>query len=198
MAALERVRVGWSGFPGGPGVSTFYFINAATAMVPLKTLCDQMRSKLPSTVTLIIEPAGDVIESTTGQITGGWTATAQAASVGSVAGPYAGPAGFAMTWLSSAFFSGRRLKGRTYWVPATNALFDSDGSLNSVAYGEIAGAAANFVAASGTNFVVWQRPRLARAATATRPAVTARGGGYANVTSSRVTDKVAVLRSRRD
>lgn len=198
MAALERVRVAWTGFAGQPGVSTYYFISAAAAMVPLKTLCDQMRSKLPTGVTLIIDPAGDVIESTTGQITGAWNGTAQAASVGEVAGSYAAPAGFAMTWLTSGFFSGRRLKGRTYWVPAAGALFDNDGSLNSIAFSEIAAAAAGFVTASGTNFVVHQRPRAARAATPTSPAIIARGGGFANVTGSRVTDKVAVLRSRRD
>lgn len=198
MTSLERVRVGWSGFAGGPGVTTFYFLSAATAMAPLKTLCDQMRSKLPSNVTLMIEPTGDIIESTTGQITGSWNAAPQLPSIGNVGGAYAGPAGFAMTWLTAAFLSGRRLKGRTYWVPGTSALFSDDGSLNSIAYGEISDAAANFVLASGSNFMIWQRPRLARAATATRPAVAARAGGFGTVSGSRVTDKVAVLRSRRD
>lgn len=198
MASLERVRVGWSGFAGGPGVNTYYFISAATAMAPLKLMCDQMRSKLPSNVTLVIEPQGDIIESTTGQITGSWSATAQAASVGSVGGSYAGPAGIAMTWLTATFLSGRRLKGRTYWVPCTSALYDSDGTLNSIAYSEILESASTFVTSSGSNFIIWQRPRLARAATATLPALAARGGGFGTVSGARVTDKVAVLRSRRD
>src|SRR5674476_946106 len=110
---------------------------------------------------------------------------------------YAAPVGMCVDWNTGVVMDLHRLRGRTFVVPCSGAQFDVDGSPLSTAVSGLQSAGDALIAADG-NLMVWHRPRAAKAADGSRPAVTARAGGYANVTTAHVPDKAVVLRSRRD
>lgn len=199
MTALRRVRSVFSGFPGGPGISTHYFLDTDTAVEGLRVMWEALNDVLPTDVTIQVENVGDEIESTTGELLGTWPASDVVLPVsGDGVGVYAAPVGSVIDWLTDTVLDGHRVRGRTFVVPLVGSAFEANGSINSTALGQITTAASNFQAGQISSFVIWHRPRAARAADGSRPAVTARVGGHALVTSVRVPDKAAVLRSRRD
>lgn len=198
MARIERIRVALTGFAGAPGVSTFYAINAASMISPLNTFYSLLAGALPNDVTATVQNTGDVIEATTGALVDTWTGPVQPPTVGANAGTFASPSGATVSWLTPAIMDGHRLKGRTFLVPLGGNSYDTDGSLDFGVMGSIGQRAAELVAASASNFVVWHRPFAGRAATPTSPARPAFSGAFAFVTGYVVPEKVAVLRSRRD
>jgi len=198
MATLDRIRVAMAGFPGAPGVMTFYASDALTFVDPLHAWLIAIATAMPTDVQLTIESQGDVIEDQTGTINGTWTTTVGATVPGLSTGSYAAPCGYVAEWLTSGFFSGRRLRGRTFVVPLGGASYFTDGTILDGSLADFRAAAATLVTSTAGNFRIWQRPRKARPADGTHPAVTARVGGSGAVSSSRIPDKVAVLRSRRD
>jgi hypothetical protein len=198
MTALNRVRVALTGFPGGPGVLTLACLDATTIRGPLHTYLAAIAEAMPSDVSMLIEAVGDAFESTTGEITGEWTDAALAAVVGTYSGSHVGPAGVLVKWRTDTFFSGRRLRGHTFFVPSAGSMFGTDGQMTDEWHTAWTTRSATFQAAAAANLCIWQRPRLAVPADGSRPAIEARGGGHAVVTSSSVSTKAAVLRSRRD
>lgn len=197
MAQIDRIRVALTGFPGGPGVCTFYAKNATTMGTPLQNLWGVLLLRMPVNVSLQVASAGDRIDDTTGALVGSWSIAPQVGLVGAAAGVYAGPVGLALSWLTSTVADGKRIRGRTFAVPMAQNVYSTNGSAEDSNLAAIRTACADFVTATAANFVVWHRPRLARAADGSRPAVTARPGSSADVTSSIVVDRIAVLRSRR-
>ena len=83
-------------------------------------------------------------------------------------------------------------------MPLESDNFAINGSLQGLKAASLAAAAAQLVIEQNASFVVWHRPRKAKAATLTRPALTAHVGSNALVTGSSVPTLAAVLRSRRD
>jgi len=204
VTSLDRVRVAWTGtFTGQPGVSTFYFLDAVPNLTHLKDLYGLIAASIPNDVTIAVEGSGETIESTTGEAVGSWSGTAPASLNGGSGAAYSAPVGAIFQWLTGTYFSGRQLKGRTYVVPLASTAFNLDGSLDSGFLATARGAATSQLAAFAGNLVVWQRPRPATPAWTdkygrTHPAISARGGGHAVVTSGTVPSFAAVLRSRRD
>ena len=198
MTTLYRTRVQWNGFPGSPGVSTFYGLVDTGMVGNLHTFLTALTSLLPSEVHLHIENSGDALEDTTGVLTGAWAADSVADVVGSGDNHYPAPVGFNVDWNSTAILDGHRLKGRTYFVPGAGGIYDTDGTILSGVLTTIQTAADGFLAAESGNLAIWHRPRAARAADATHLAVTARAGGHGVVTTCSARDKTVVLRSRRD
>lgn len=198
MATLQRVRVSMTGFPGAPGVMTFACSDVNTFIPALNTWLGSMAQWIPADVTLAVESSGDVFDSFTGEISATWNVGTQPPVTGTALGIYAAPVGFVAEWLTSVHLSGRRLRGRTFVVPAAAAIFDLTGNIGQGTLDSIRAASAALVVNSAGSFQIWQRPRLARAAVGTLPALPARSGGNGVVTSSRVPDLAAVLRSRRD
>ena len=198
MAILNRVRVSLLGFAGAPGVGTFICQDPTSFRGPLNTLLADMAQFMPPVVSLAIEDSGDVFDSVTGVISGTWSAAHLAAHPGTGPAGYAGPTGFMTEWLTDVHLSGRRLRGRTFWVPSSSSIFDTDGTLTPGVVATITTTASAFLAGTLGNFTIWQRPRLAKPADGTRKAVTARSGGFGSPTSIRIPDKAVVLRSRRD
>lgn len=204
MAAIQRQRVVWTGFPGSPGLSTFYFTDAAPQQGALRAFLAAVAGSLPNDVTLTLQPGGDVIEDSTGVITGVWAGTLQTpiTPTGSAVG-YAAPVGMLHRWETLKIVGGRRLRGRTYLVPARGDAYQSDGSLlDTVLAGQL-GASSAFIASVTPNLLVWQRPRAARTAYVDgrgipHKAVSGRLGTSAVVVTASMPDKVVVLRSRRD
>lgn len=204
MGSIQRQRVVWTGFTGSPGLSTFYFADAATAQAALHAFMASVALVLPSIVRLQIEPGGDVIDETTGALTGIWAGSAQAVIPGNPAGgAYAAPVGALIRWETLAIRSGSRLRGRTYLVPAASSVFDTNGTMESGALATLVTAAGDFIGSVTPNLVVWQRPRGAQVAYVDgrgipHKAVSGRGGSSAPVILSSVPDEAVVLRSRRD
>lgn len=203
MALLERIRATWSGFPGAPGVSTFYATNASVVQPQINDLFGALTGVVPASISILTESSGDVIESTTGEIQSTWTSAVTAALTGQSSGQYAAPVGAQIQWLTPGRFSGRRLVGKTFIVPLSGFSFQADGSLTVEALSALNTAANNLVVAAAGNFKVYQRPQQATPSWTDvhgrlHPAKLARAGGFGSVIGHRVPDKAVVLRSRRD
>lgn len=203
MVALDRHRVTWSGFAGGPGVSTFYTPTGSAMNTALHAFFLAVVADIPSTVTLKVEASGDTIESTTGALVGSWVDTNTATVTGSAVGSYSAVSGLLMRWGTATFLSGRRLRGHTFIVPVPGTVYDAAGIIGTAHVTAWNAAAAALITSLGPLFVIWQRPRRAQVAYTDRrgavhPAITARGGGYGPVITGTARDQVTELRSRRD
>lgn len=198
MTALARVRVALTGFPGGPGVATFYGLDGGVLSADLQTFFSTAGTLFMSNVTIQIPPGGDIIEDTTGVITGSWAGAVFPPSHGAGTGAYAAPAGVLIEWLTATILDGKRVRGRTFFVPVGTANYTADGQIVASDVVNLTANGNTLATFSPGNFVIWHRPRLARAATLRLKALTAHPGGHAPVTGTRVDPKVTVLRSRRD
>lgn len=199
MTALRRVRSVWSGFAGAPGVTTMYFLDTNTCVPDLRTMWQALQAEIPGGVSIQVENVGDIIEDTTGALLGTWPNVTVVAPVTNVeAVPYSGPSGAVINWRTDTVVGGHRIRGRSFVVPLRQTSYAPDGTLENGHRAVILQAATNFANSQISSFVIWQRPRLARAADGSRPAVTARAGSHGLVTSVTVPDKACVLRSRRD
>jgi hypothetical protein len=203
MATLQRIRCDWTGFIGQPGVSTFYATAASTLLPQLETFFTAIAGQLPNVVRIQIEGSGDEIDSTTGALTGGWSASTPAVVAGSVAGVYTAVGGALAQWGTPTVLSGRRLKGHTFIVPIAALAYDASGQIASPNLGTLRAAAAALVTAAAGNMVLFQRPRLAVPSWTdshgrVHAAITARGGGYGSVDTGTFRAVVTELRSRRD
>ena len=185
MADINRIRCAWAGVPGG-GLSTFYLQGTPTSLAPLKTFFSAIAALVPSVVTVDIPNSGDVIESTTGALTGGWTATGGGAQAMSGTGNYSALSGAYIRWQTPTVVNGRRLVGRTFIVPLTAGQYDSNGTLGAGAVTTLQNAADALVLAF-PGMGVWHRP-------GDDPG----SGIIAGWSSAKVPDRVTVLRSRRD
>jgi hypothetical protein len=192
MTALSRVRIVLSGFPGGPGVATHYVHDAATALGELKGLWAAFAQVMPTDVFITYPTAGDVIEDTTGGLTGSWTAPGRSGDVGATSGTYSAPSGAVVTWTTGAVFDKHRLRGRTFVVPIGGSQYDADGSLSAACIAALSAAAGEKVGTLAGNLVIWHRPIHA-----TLAGPPERLGASSAVTGFSVRDRVAVLRSRR-
>ena len=195
---MDRIRVTWSGMPGGPGVSTFYADDATVVITPLHSFFSDNTSKLPSDVAIQVEASGDKIDPADGKIVGAWSGDAQSPLQGSDGGRYLAPAGFFVRWLTSSISDGHRIHGRTFFVPAAPSQFQTNGALDVGAQAAIQTTTDSFRLAVMPHLLVWHRPFKGRAATPTRPARPAHVGAAFPVTGSSVGHLAAVLRSRRD
>lgn len=198
MALLERVRVALTGFPGGPGVNTFYFLDTATALTSLKNMYLSLAGYLPSDVHVQVQNTGDIIESTTGAITGAWQSPPVPEVIGTFTGVYAAPVGFMAGWETSTILDGRRLRGRTFFVPAASNIFNTLGSIGEGYLVGIRSTVADFQVSQSSSLVIWHRPFAGSPAVGTRKARPAHSGGVGLVTATRVPAKAVVLRTRRD
>lgn len=187
MANLVRVRVPWAGSPVvGGGVSTFYFDEAHTGFVAdLRALFEGLKTWAPTGVTWTFPGTGDLIDIPTGEISGTWSDTG-ALIVGSTGAlPHSSGVGFRLSWATSGIRNGRRVRGTTFYAPATNTIYVGDGTLDTAVIASIEGHLATFLAASSGNFRVYSRP------TPGNP------GQENTVIGASCPDKTSWLRSRR-
>ena len=185
MTEIYRLRSAWTGFVGGPGVTTMYFLDTATAVASVHTFWNDIKAQIPSDVTITVEPSGDIIEDSTGALTGTWTSDASTPITCTGDGEYAAPVGGVINWLTETIGPHRRLKGRSFIVPTTGNMFQNDGSYGTAPRATLQSAADALIAAQSTSFVVYHRG-------------TGSDGTNGLVTSAFVPDMAAVLRSRRD
>lgn len=186
MTALNRYRVKWSGFPGAPGVSTFFSVAPVDLTPALHAFFFSIRVLLPLSVRIDVESSGDIIADETGMITGTWSFSPEAQVAGDTAGVYSAPSGCVVNWKTGTVINGSRLRGKTFVVPLAGSTYQEDGSINPTSLGIVRGAA-SVLAATG-DLQVWHRPTTVGAA----------DGSHGQVAAAVVNDMVAVLRSRRD
>jgi hypothetical protein len=194
MALIKRVTVRWSGGNIGAGFTNFYFDEAPGTA---QQMADATRAffagaffnpptELPAGVTLTFPSSVDQVEPTTGILIVSEPVTQPATLVGTGSGVYAAPAGACVSWITSGVVNGHRVQGRTFLVPCSSTGLQADGTLSTVFLGQISTAAAALIAAT-PNFVIWHRPE----------SLAAGGGSSHPVLAYKVSDKAAVLTSRR-
>lgn len=184
---INRVRVRWTGFTGAPGVSTFYCSTPATAVPALSAFYNTVKSTLPGVCSVQVASDGDVLDDSTGAITGSWSTAPQSAVAGTGGTNYSGPSGGCVDWLTSTVIKRRRVMGRTFLVPMATTMYDTDGTLTSTCLSTVSGAASTLLGAVGAGgLFVWHRPKALAL------------GQAVPITGLRVPDKGVVLRSRRD
>lgn len=191
-----RYRMTWTGWTGAPGYTTFYADQGASAQ-QMATDCHQFMLTaltpvsatdiLPSPIKINGDALVDEIEDSTGdqQTQIGVVPPAQIVGAGLL--PWAGAAGACVSWNTPNFIKGRRLRGRTFFVPLSGEAFQVDGTLAQTFFAGLQAAAAAHIN-SQTGFLVWHRP-------------TTKGGADGSstlISAAVVHDKAAVLRSRRD
>jgi hypothetical protein len=192
MTVIQRVRITWTGFVGGPGVSVFYFSETAIPNSGLRTFFNGVSTYLPNVVTINFPQAGDKIEDTTGVITGAWSAGPTTPVTGQVASAaYSGTSGACVDWLTGSVVAGRRPMGRTFLVPLAGSAYQNDGTILEAARTSLTSDAVNLVAAFTPNFLVWSRPLK------DEDGAVIRAGTSSPVIGARIPDKAVVLRSRR-
>jgi len=199
MANLVRAVINWTGGIGLPGFTNLHFRNQTPGVISQAVVDDAVtkldafltgiRGSIPSTVTLAVNATLTEIDETDGTIQAFWTGTPAAAGAGTGGSIYAAPSGGVVNWTTSAVRNGRLIRGRSFLVPMDNAAYDTGGTIATTDLTALNTAATNLRAASGdARLVVWGRPTTAGGT----------DGVSAEVTSSNVPDKVAILSSRRD
>lgn len=201
MANLALLRAEWSGFAGAPGVSTFpvWYENESSigaAYAALAAAFVDWAGVLPDDTTISFPSTIDVYDSGTGLLVDELNVTPPAGTNGTALSQYAAACGMSVQWKTAGIVGGKRVRGRTFLVPVAAMYYEPDGGVSSAAVNIANSGAADIVThttgAADGRFVVWSRPR------GTEHPSGPRVGEYSFITSASVSEKVAVLRSRRD
>lgn len=186
MANIERMRVTWTGAPvTGDGLSTFYFKSGTTAPAAIKTFFTAVAPYVASGVSWEIPTSGDVIDETTGGLTGVWAAAGGGTVASSGNAEHAQGVGARLKWLTGGIVAGRRVVGSTFIVPVHRLMYDTDGTLAAGMVTAMFAAGSALVTATTPNLVIWSRPTPSRS------------GSSHPIVASVFPDKVSWLRSRR-
>jgi hypothetical protein len=197
---ISRIRVVWSGIPTGNGVSTFYAAGGTPPnLAPLRNALANMTTLIPSGITLTIQNQGDFIDDATGALTGSWSQTAQAAIACTGAGVWSAPSGACVNWQTNGIHNGRRLRGRTFFVPLVAACYAAGGGLTSGTITGLQGVVAGLLASGAPKYVIWGRPTKPKNPDGTPlEGGIASGGMSSEITAGTVPTKAMILTSRRD
>jgi len=201
MASMNRLRIGWSGWPGQPGLTTFYMADGRLDVTPIKNFFVAMQPFVPANIQWTIPALGDKIDDTTGDLVGSWAGTGGGTAVATgIATQYSGSSGFCVDWKTGTIHGSRRIQGRTFFVPCATASYQNDGSIIEATRSSVLAAAVTLIGAMGTDFLVWSRPIVAPAVNppaGTPGHVEPRDGASGPVVAAFVPDIAVVLRSRR-
>jgi hypothetical protein len=198
MADLARVRVSWVGSAVvGESVSTFHcnVLSAAALLAGLSTYFNAIKTYIPDRVSVIIPPSGESIDSATGHLVGGWTATGGGTIVGTNGGAYTLGVGVRQVWNTAGIAGTKRVRGSTFIVPTGGSVFGLDGHVAPAAQTAITTAATALITTMGANFGVWSRPAASREDTV--PPRPARSGSFHPITSATTPNVPSWLITRR-
>lgn len=198
---MNRVRVAWTGWAGQPGLSTFYLADGRLDVTPIKTFLTAMAPFVPQNIQWTIPSLGDKIADGDGTLAGAWVGTGGGVVVttGTSTG-YAGSAGLCVDWKTGTIVNGRRIQGRTFFVPGSSTIYQSDGTIVEATRSTVLAAGQALITSLGTDFLVWSRPVVEppnNPAPGQPGHVTARNGTSGPVVAAFVPDIAAVMRSRR-
>jgi len=194
---MLRVRTKLEGWAGGPGLSTFYFTAAAETDSEAEDCVTRVRAffagingAFHTSVVITVDPAVSQIASATGNLYGILDGGLTSAVGGGSSADLAPPVDAALLKHVTADFSrGRRVVGRTFLSPLTEAKF-TGGQVDPAVSAAIVAAAEAELLTGGTDAlpIVWQRP--------VKEPVHIDGDQFA-VISYQCPASVAILRSRR-
>lgn len=212
MAAIMRVKVKWSGYQGAPGYNIFHYrdfdtepptnTHATAAATDLRAFFDAIKAYMPNAVKIDVMPDCDVLESSTGDLTGGVTATpgAQVSGTAGAGAQFAAAAGAVVTWKTAGVRNNRRIRGRSFIVPLANVAFATDGTLDA-GFLTTAGTAATTLRDPTTgspDLGVWARPTPVLDGEGNPTGEHNADGIWYVCNGHSIPDMGAVLRSRRD
>ena len=197
MADMMRIRATLLGFVGAPGLATFYFVGstpttaaeALEASTRVRAYFESFKARYPSTCSVQYSTQVDLLDPSTGRLTGGLSVALPVTTVGAGAGSYLSP-GISLLgqMATTSIINGRRVRGHTNMTP----ILASDSTATGTPQLAAIGALNTAIALLGTTIVtpivhvVWHRPKNFA------------GGAAVAVTSYSTLAKFAVLRSRRD
>jgi hypothetical protein len=199
LTDMNVIRIAWTGFSGGPGVSTFYCDGSAQPdLASLRTFLLNLAGVAPTGVTLTFPSSGESIDPSDGSLVGNWTVATPPATVpGTGSGAVCTAQGCMVSWTTDEIADGRAVKGRTFGVPSAAGVFGTDGLLAASQVGFL-NTGANALIAANPKYVVWHRPKKGPKPVGGGPRPIIRTGGWAPITGKLVARKAAVLTSRRD
>lgn len=192
---ILRMTMVWQGFAGAPGYTNLHFLNPDTptqvaldeTAVKVKTWLQTIAPYLPSTAAIGYPGTMDMLDTATGDLLDVFNIPVQAATQGASGSAYSAAVGACVNWQAVGIVNGRRLRGRTFLVPLAGA-FAPDGTLDNSFRTTLLTASNTFAnSTSGLDISVWHRPSPGGS-----------DGAAGQVTAATITDKTAVLRSRRD
>lgn len=192
MADLYRLTVRMDGWPGAPGFMTFYCLSPTPFRSAVVAFIDAVKGNFPASVTFTVPVEIDKLDDSSGDLVGIETEGTTYTTAGIQTSGYAAPAGACISWITNAFAAGRRVRGRTFLVPLAGVIFQTDGTLDTVPLGNMRNAAVDLFTAC--DLAVWRRPHTADPA---KPGDVSYPGAAYEVTGAQVSDRAAVLRSRR-
>lgn len=199
--SIRQYRMDWTGLPGGVGYSFFYTTTAVDATSNIPPMVDAIKQYFPTPLIwkgdgsyrTINEVDGTLENVTVSQVP--WTVSATGANT------YMPQAGAQTKWFTNGFPDGRRVVGRTYWVPTITGALAVDGKLSATLCNTINAAADAFRSRNGGEQVVWHRPIFETPPDPKPPGyvpVVKRPGSYARIVSCTTPTKPATLNARRD
>lgn len=187
----------WNGWVGAPGYTNLHFSSAATptgtelsqTMTKLHTFFDAFKTYLPNVVTIAFPTTFEEFDTASGTLEGAHAVTPASTVTGTGGSAvFSAAVGACINWKTALVINGRKLRGRTFMVPLQSLpSFEGNGTLGVTAQVAFESAAAALIAGTGLPLFVWHRPDPG-----------AGGGAASSVTAASVTDKTAILRSRRD
>lgn len=199
MATVSTVTAVWAGFTGAPGYSRFNFAELANASAvqaavnAVRTLMANAAASLLTTQKITVQTLVQHHDLATGDLTGETTAGSSPADVVGILASstaFAGGSGLVVNWVTGQFWNGRKVRGRTFIVPAVS-VYSNDGTITSTAQTNWQTAGATFAATSGITPVVW-----AKKFDDAKPPNQVAGAAF-TVTGATVPDRAAQLRTRR-
>lgn len=199
MATVSTVTAVWAGFTGAPGYSRFNFAELANASAvqaavnAVRALMATASASLLTTQNITVQTLVQHHDLATGALTGESTAgTAPNPVAGAVVATtaYAGGSGLVINWITGQFWNGRKVRGRTFIVPAVS-VYSSDGTITSTVQTNWQNAGAAYAATSGITPVVW-----AKRFEPGNPGNQTAGAAF-TITGATVPDRAAQLRTRR-
>jgi len=212
MAEILRMKVRWSGYQGAPGYNVFHYrdfdttpptnTHATAAATELRAFYNSLNSYLPNVVKIDVMTDCDIVEETTGELTGSVTATvgAQVSGTAGAGITFSAASGMVVTWKTPGVRNSRRIRGRSFIVPLGSNAFGTDGTLDGT-FLTAANTAATTLRDPTTgspDLGVWARPTpILDGSGNPTGEYNADGIWYVNNGHS-IPDMAAVLRSRRD
>ena len=193
--AVGQVTMLWQGFTGSPGYTTFNFgpgepdpVDGDAMITAVDGFAASLSTMLGTGGSLTVQPEVNWYNEATGELIDVTAVSpAPGAHVSAAGGPWGPiPTGAVISWKTAGINRAHKVYGRTYCVPLSAAAYQSDGTLTAAVVSGITGFAATLAGDADATLGVWSRP------------VAGVGGAWFPVTTWRVPDMAAVLRSRRD
>lgn len=186
---MNRLVLEWSG-PAvkGLAVSVLHFtgLGGSPGVAAIKAALALTNTCLPENHTIHVPNSGDIIDPSTGDLTGVWSDPEPVGNILGTGAPVAAAGvGACLTWRTAGIVNAHRVRGRTFYVPLTTAAYEADGTINATQLGKLRTLADTL---AGLELAVWSRPTSAGAS----------DGSMHTVLSGSVSDRVAFLGSRRD